>query len=105
MKLTLAPSSTFAAPAQITVPGQSAPVTVTITWQHKGKKALAEWLARLTDVDDIAALSEVIAGWGEEIDAPYSPENLAALLDAYPSAALDLARAYVSAINGERAKN
>lgn len=105
MKLTLNPASTFAAPAQISVPGQADPVTVTITWRHKGRKALADWVVQLTKTDDVDVLSDVIAGWGDEIDAPYTRENLAALLDAYPTAALDFARAYVAAMSGERAKN
>jgi hypothetical protein len=105
MKLSLTPAPTFVSDAFIQVPGQETPVRVAVTWRHKGKAALAAWLDATKDYDDAAALMEIIAGWGDEIDAPFSEESLMVLLDQYPTSAMDFTRAYIKALAGAREKN
>lgn len=105
MKLSLTPAPTFVADALIKVPGQDEPVRVSVTWKHKGKADLVAWLDAAKDRDDVEALMEVMAGWGEEIDAPFSAESLATVLDQYQTSALDFTRAYLKALAGEREKN
>lgn len=103
--LTLVPAPTFEAPANIRVPGVDATVKVTVTWRHKGLKEFQAWFASARGRDDAEVLSEVIVSWGAEIDQPYSRDNLAALLDAYPGASLDLLEAYREGLHLGRRKN
>lgn len=59
---------------------------------------------------DAAWLGRVIQDWSGPVDAKaapvaYSPDALAALLDAYPAAAGELLAAYLAAMTDSRAKN
>lgn len=95
----LIPNPTFDAPVAITVPGAETPATLAVTWRHKGRKALAEWLrgagpgagagagatvgadAAPTDgataaqpgTSDAAWLGQVIAGWAGPQDEAGAP--------------------------------
>lgn len=104
--LKLNPQPTFNAPAMITVPGQDEPVKIGVTWRHKSRAELEEWLKGLSTRRDDEMLAEVMAGWDEsDIDAPYSADALRALLNNYPRAAVDLMTAYSKALYEGRAKN
>lgn len=107
----LIPNPTFKTDVQLTVTGSTEPVKLSITFKHKGRKALADWVAlpkKMVDagtpVKDAAYLDEVIADW-EGVDAPYSVEALDALLDAYQPAGQELFEAYIHALTESRAKN
>ena len=112
----LIPNPMFDAPAAITVPGAQDLATLAVTWRHKGRKALADWLrigrgATAEDgITDAAWLGEVIAGWAGPLDeagaaVAYSPAALGALLDAYPTAGGELLAVYLRALTESRAKN
>lgn len=103
--LTLTPAPTFKAPAKIRVPGVAEPVSVTVTWRHKGVKEFQEWFASARGRDDAEVLDEVMVEWGAEIDQPYSRENLSTLLNAYPGSSLDFLEAYRDGLHLGRRKN
>lgn len=111
----LCPAPTFAAPVNLTVPGESEPGVVVFTFKHMGREALAEWMARPSQMDgkpvtDVEYLGQVIAGWSGVSDdagqpAPCTPQALDALLDAYPASGREIFAAYVKALTESRAKN
>jgi hypothetical protein len=108
---TLTPNPTFTTDVNLTVPGAAEPVKLTVTFRHKGRKSLADWIKRpkvMADagspVNDAQYLNEIIAGW-EGPDQPYSIEALDELLDAYQPSGQELFEAYVHALTESRAKN
>lgn len=105
------PQPTFTAPVKLSAPGQPAE-TIQITWWHKGRKAMKDWLDAFSDgsLTDADGLAEVIAGWDGIVDSfgqpvPFSREALAKLLDAYQTAGAELVRAYVGALTESRLGN
>lgn len=105
------PNPTFKADVQLTVIGSTEPAKLVVTFKHKGRKALADWVAlpkKMADagtpIKDADYLDEVIADW-EGVDAPYSVEALDTLLDAYQPAGQELFEAYIRALTESRAKN
>jgi hypothetical protein len=101
--LKIAPSPTFVASVAIPVPGGDAQL-VNFTFNHMGKAALKAWIEAARDREDIDSLASIVAGW-DGIDAEFSMENLAALLDAYPSAAIAVLESYVGELGKAAAKN
>lgn len=101
--LTLAPAATFAATVRIHVPGVD-DVPVNFIFAHKGKSALKDYMARAKGMEDLDAVAEIVTGW-DGIEADYSREALAALLDAYPSAAVSILDGYLAEIGKAAAKN
>lgn len=88
----LQPNPTFTSKVSISVPGGKA-VQVGIVFRHLSRKALKDYFAGLEGRADEDALAEIVTGW-EGIDAPYSAENLATLIDNYPGAAMELFDAF-----------
>lgn len=107
----IVPNPTFTFPVKLSRPDSDAPATVTVTFRHKGARALQEWLkAAGTSGDDAAYLDQVIDSWsGVEKDdgapLPYSVDALRTLLDAFPSSGRELVQAYHSRLSDARAKN
>lgn len=105
------PAPTFTCPVRLSVPGSDAAVPVTLTFKHKRARELDAWLKASRDREnDAEFLAEVIAGWAgigdsEGKPVPYSREALELLLDAYPSAGLELLLAYRRQLADARAKN
>lgn len=105
------PNPTFTADVLLTVHGSAEPAKLCVTFKHKGRKALADWIGlpkKMADagtpVKDADYLGEVIEDW-DGVDAPYSIESLDALLDAYQPAGMELYEAYIRALTESRAKN
>ncbi len=106
------PKPTFTAAAPITVPGEPAPVPITIEWRHLDRDKLQQWLddlaaRKLSDVDGLAL---VIVQWSGVCDeagltVPFSPGVLRQILTAYHSAGAELVRAYVAALTESRLGN
>ena len=88
----LQPNPTFTSKVTISVPGGKA-VQVGIVFRHLSRNTLKDYFAGLKGRADEDALADIIAGW-EGIDAPYSAENLATLVDNYPCAAMELFDAF-----------
>lgn len=101
--LKISPSPTFTAPVRIHVPGGE-DVSVQFVFAHKGRAALQEYMDRARSVPDLDALSEIVTGWSG-VDAEFSRDNLGALLDSYPSAAVAILEGYITEIGRAAAKN
>lgn len=101
--LKIAPSPTFVASVAIPVPGGDAQL-VNFTFNHMGKAALKAWIEAAREREDIDSIASIVCGW-DGIDAEFSMDNLAALLDAYPSAAVAVLESYVGELGKAAAKN
>lgn len=115
--LRLNPAPTFSSSVRLSMPGGQASAEVTVTWRHKGRAALAEWLAKpatlhqqglpLSDVDYLAEVIDSIDGLGDADGTPlaYSVDALRTLLDQYHPAAQELFDAYRPALEAAVEKN
>ena len=101
--LKLAPEPLFTVSVAIPVPGAD-DVLVNCTFRHMGVAALRAWSESNAGREDLDVIADVLAGWAG-IDAEYSRDTLAALLDAYPGAAVSLATAYRRELVKAAAKN
>ena len=107
----IAPAPTFDAEVLLTVPGAPERAALALTFRHRGRKALRDWIDRAKSAaSDAAYLGEVIEGWKGVEDAdgrplPYSAEALAQLLDAYPASGAELFDQYLDALTRAREKN
>ena len=101
--LTLAPAATFPVSVRIHVPGGD-DVPIIVTCFHKGKAALGDFVSRAATMGDLEAVSEIVTGW-EGVEAEFNRDNLAAVLDAYPTAAISILEAYLAEIGKAAAKN
>jgi Phage tail assembly chaperone len=105
------PNPLFSTVVRLSVPGTEEGAPITVTWKHKGARALSAWLASAaTRTDDAEFLAEVISDWqgvhgADGAAVPFSRESLAVLLDAYPSAGQELVRHYRHELADARAKN
>lgn len=102
--LRLQPNPTFRAAAAISIPGEAAPVAIEVEYRHLGREALIAYFDGLPGRPDLDALADIVVGWSG-VDAPFSRETLAALLDAYPTAALALFEAFRRECLEAKAKN
>ena len=113
----LNPAPVFRSDVKLTVPGESGPATVGITWRHKCRADLNSWLgkpldmaSRGEDLSDEDYLGEVIADWAGIADdggqpVAYSIDALRSLLSAYLPAGAELRDAYVRALTESRSGN
>ena len=115
------PSPTFVADVPLSVPGDDRPKLLKLTFRHKGRRALADYQARAVMVAQqadapgaeaalVEYVAEIIEGWVGLVDAegrplPYTPENLALLLDNYPAAGAEIVRFYNRQLGHARAGN
>lgn len=108
--LRLVPAPTFKALVRITVPGADAPAVVPMEFRHKGRQALADWIAASKDKLMPEALDDVIVGWetitderGENVT--YSRDALTVLLAQYGPSGTEILEAYLNQLRESRAKN
>jgi hypothetical protein len=117
----IVPNPTFTCDVPLSVPGADKPASIKITYRHKGRKALGEYQARAVelamqaDAPDAAQqfaayVGEVVEGWTGVLDAddkplPYTVDNLARLLEAYPAAGAEIVRRYSHQLSHARAGN
>lgn len=117
----IVPNPTFTCDVPLSVPGTDKPVSIKLTYRHKGRKALNEYQARAVDLamqadaNDAAQqfgayVGEVVEGWTGVLDAddkplPYSADNLARLLEAYPAAGAEIVRCYSRQLSHARSGN
>ena len=99
----LQPNPTFSAKVAIPVAGDVAQ-EMGVTFAHKGKAEIKAFLDQAAGREDIDSLSEIVVGW-DGVDADFSRDNLAILLDAYPGAALALLTAWVEELGKAVQKN
>ena len=117
----IVPNPTFTCDVPLSVPGADKPVTIRLTYRHKGRRDLSDYqtraveLAMHADAPDAAQqfaayVGEVVEGWTGVLDAddkplPYSTDNLARLLEAYPSAGAEIVRCYSRQLSHARSGN
>lgn len=101
----LEPAPTFEVDVVIPQPGGEAR-TLSVTFKHKGRRELAQWLDALGAAkpeDEHKVVHQVLAAW--DADKPLAEASVAQLLDAHHSAGRALVEAYVSALAEARTKN
>jgi hypothetical protein len=102
---------TFESAVQLSRPDADAPITVQVTWRHKGTRELSAWLdAAGAAGGDAEYLDQVIVSWGRVVDedgkpVEYSRDALAVLLANFPSAGKELVQAYYRRLTDARGKN
>lgn len=117
----IVPNPLFCCDVPLSIPGSEKPVTIKITYRHKGRQALSVYqtraveLALQADAPDAAQqfasyVGEVVEGWTGVLDAddkplPYSTDNLARLLEAYPAAGAEIVRCYSRQLSHARSGN
>jgi hypothetical protein len=117
----IVPNPTFTTDVPLSVPGSDTPVTIKITFRHKTRAQLAAYqqraveLALQADAADAqeqfaAYVAEVVDGWIGVVGAddkalPYTPANLAQLVQAYPAAGAEIVRRYSQQLSHARAGN
>lgn len=106
----LQPDPTFSAKVPLSVPGMEKPLAVTIVFRHKSKTAFQDYLARMPGRADVDNLDEIIVQWAgligpDGVEAPYSREALATLLENYPTAPGEIFSAYSAEITQAKRKN
>jgi len=99
----LDPNPTFTVSVDIPVPGGQ-PQPLTLVYRHKRKAEIQRYLDSAAGREDADFISEIVAGW-QDVDAEFSADNLAKLLDAYPAAAAAILEAWVYALGRAREKN
>lgn len=98
------PNPTFKATVLLSVPGADKPASITVEFKHLAKSALRDYFAGLDGKSDAEALATVITGW-QGVDAEFSVDALALLLDNYPAAAGELFEAFRRELLEARRKN
>lgn len=106
----LVPDPTFETLVRLTVPGHPDPVEVPMTFRHMTAKQSAQWFESCKDKPVAEALAGIVADWrgvmGEDgTEVGYTPEHLAALLENYQPAALEITRAWQLGLEESRVKN
>ncbi|MDP2808639.1 MAG: phage tail assembly chaperone [Rhodocyclaceae bacterium] len=100
----LKPNPTFKARVPVSVPGEAVSPEIVVEFRALGKKAVVDYFRSLGGKSDAEALAGIVVGW-EGVDADYSAETLAQLLDNYPAAAADLFEAYRRELLEAKRKN
>jgi len=106
----LDPAPTFDAVVAISTPGKADGMPLTVTYRHKRKTAIANWIATARGRTDAEILGEVIEGWSgmhnaKGDDVPYSADALGTLLENFPAAKDDLFQTYLRELTEAKRKN
>lgn len=100
----LQPKSTFWAKVHVSVAGEAKPEQIEMEFKYLGRDALKEYFQSLEGKTDSDALGEIVLNW-RLVDAEYSPENLAILLNNYPGAALSVFETFRREVMEAKTKN
>lgn len=117
----IVPNPTFTCDVPLSVPGSDKPVNIKVTFRHKTRAELAAYQARAVNLaiqadapdaqEQFAAyVAEVVDGWigvvgADDKPLPYTPANLAQLIQAYPAAGAEIVRRYAQQLSHARAGN
>ena len=96
------PDPVFTAPIDIPLPGGERK-SFTGSFKHKGR-AEAQAFLESAQGDDVEMVAEILLGW-DGVDAEFSRETLARLLDNYVGAGAAILEAWALGLAGGRAKN
>ena len=97
------PNPTFSAPVSVHVPGQGAGSFIA-EFVYLDQEARKDYVAALAGKSNFEALAEIVVGWNE-MNAPFSRENLEKLLNKYDTAAAGFFKAFFEELTGAAAKN
>lgn len=100
----LIPNPTFWAKVEVAVPGIEVPAIFEVEFKHLPREAIKTFFAGIAGKQDAEALGELVSNW-RGIDAEYSKDNLAALLNNYPAAAEGFFAAFRRELLEARRKN
>lgn len=101
-KLTLAVNPTFPVTVSIPKAGEAA-VTLKLTCKHRTKAQLDEFIKSRNDKEDVVTILDMATGW--DLEAEFNAENIEIMCQNYIAAPLEIYRAYISQLVGEKAKN
>ena len=97
------PNPTFNAPVSVHVPGQGSGSFIA-EFVYLDKEARKDYFEGLPGKSNLEALAEIVVGWNE-MDAPFSHDNLQKLLNKYDTAAKGFFKAFFDELTGAAAKN
>ena len=101
-KLTLAIAPTF--PFSVTIPkAGDAPVTLKLTGKHRTKSQLDDFLKSRAEKEDVASIQDMATGW--DLEDEFNGDNIDLMCQNYIAAPLEIYRAYIAQLIGEKAKN
>ena len=102
--LKLKPSPTFK--ATVNIPTHDGPMPVEFEFKHMTREQFAKFLEAEPDKkrSDEEAIGEFVCGWSG-IDAPFSQEALAELVQNYHASARAMFDVYISELSQAKAKN
>lgn len=117
----IVPNPTFTTDVLLSVPGSDTPVAIKLTFRHKTRAQLQAYQARAIDLamqadapdaqeQFTAYVAEIVEGWigvvgADDKPLPYTPANLAQLIQAYPAAGNEIVRRYTQQLSHARAGN
>ncbi|QEG05024.1 tail length tape measure protein [Shigella phage JK16] len=102
MKLTLGPLPDFKLPVSFVLPNGDEQVII-FTVRHKKASEIHERYTAEKPMSDVEMITFLASGW--DLEDEFNEENVAKLLDYYPSASLSLTGHYMKALAGQRVKN
>lgn len=97
------PNPSFTATVKLSIPGGTT-AAVDVEFKHFSRKALQALFESQGSKGDADFLSEIMVGWSG-IDATYSKETLATLLDNYPAAGAEIFEAFRNELLEAKRKN
>lgn len=101
-KLRLDPNPTFPATVIVPVAGD-APVQVKITFKHRTKDQLQEFTRSRADKTDADSILAMACAW--DLEEPFTEQNIEKMCQNYIAAPLEIYKAYLAELLGEKAKN
>lgn len=102
--LKLKPDPTFT--AAVKIPAPVGEIAIKVVYKHMTKDAYNAFIKSETDKSrtDEEALADIVTGW-EEVDAPFSQENLRELCQQYHAAARVIVETYITELTQFRRGN
>lgn len=101
-KFVLKADPTFKAKVPFPVAGAE-PVEVLLTFKHRTKKQLDEFVTSRTEKTDAESFQEMVVGW--DLDEEFTPANVELLLENFIGVALATYRAYIDQLVQHRRGN
>lgn len=101
-KFTLKAAPTFNAKVGFPVAGGDA-VDVLVTFKHRTKTALDEFMKSRNDHGDVDSFMEMVVGW--DLTDEFNEENVRTLLENHIGVALATYKTYIDELVQHRAKN
>lgn len=102
--LKLQPNPTFKTKVAISVAGEAIGQMIDVEFKYLNKTKIKAYFENIAGKSDADALAEIIVGWSG-VEAAYSAEALAELVDSYPSASADLFEAFRRELLESKRKN